>query len=133
MPHQCVRCGKVIDDGSKELLSGCSQCGSHFFFYVKKKEQGVSAEVIRSALSEKDVVEMERDVRHLMGVKQSDKPVILDLETIKAVGPGKFSIDVSALLRGEPVVINISDGKYFIDLASAFKGDGSSQLLKHLK
>ncbi len=133
MPHQCVRCGNIISDGSRELLSGCSKCGSHFFFYIKDESRIKDGEVIRKSLSPKDVSEMERDVKRLMGPGSADKPVILDLENIKAEGPGKFSIDVSSLMRGEPVVINVSDGKYFIDLPSAFKKGSSAELIKHLK
>jgi hypothetical protein len=31
MPHQCTNCGKVFPDGSKEMLSGCPQCGGNKF------------------------------------------------------------------------------------------------------
>jgi len=37
MPHQCVKCSKIIPLGSKELLEGCSECGGKFFFYVKEE------------------------------------------------------------------------------------------------
>lgn len=133
MPHQCVRCGKQIDDGSREILEGCSECSGKFFFYIKKREQVEETKEITDNLSKSDIDEMEKDVRSLMGEKKTDRPVILDLETVKTVGPGKFKIDISALMRGEPIVINISDGKYFIDLASAFKEGSSSEFLKHLK
>lgn len=132
MPHQCVRCGSVIDDGSKQLLTGCESCGSRFFFYLKGGEFK-EANLIRESLTNKEINEMESDVRTIMDEKSKDKPIILDIETVKALGPGKFSIDVSALMRGAPVVINISEGKYYIDLASAFKEGSSKELLKQLK
>jgi len=122
-----------MSDGSRELLEGCAGCGGKFFFYIKNKEKEIETRVVRENLSKKDIDEMERDVRKLMGNKKKDKPVILDLETVKTIKPGKFKIDISALMRGEPIVINISDGKYFIDLASAFKDGSSAELLKHLK
>ncbi|MBX0295940.1 Zn-ribbon domain-containing protein [Haloarcula nitratireducens] len=31
MPHQCTNCGRVFDDGSKEMLSGCPNCGGNKF------------------------------------------------------------------------------------------------------
>jgi hypothetical protein len=31
MPHQCTNCGKVFEDGSKEMLSGCPNCGGNKF------------------------------------------------------------------------------------------------------
>jgi len=34
MPHQCTSCGRVFDDGSKEMLSGCPDCaGTTFQFH----------------------------------------------------------------------------------------------------
>jgi predicted nucleic acid-binding Zn-ribbon protein len=31
MPHQCTDCGRAFDDGSKEMLSGCPDCGGNTF------------------------------------------------------------------------------------------------------
>jgi predicted nucleic acid-binding Zn-ribbon protein len=31
MPHQCTGCGRVFDDGSKEMLGGCPGCGGTKF------------------------------------------------------------------------------------------------------
>jgi len=31
MPHQCTNCGHVFPDGSKEMLSGCPDCGGNKF------------------------------------------------------------------------------------------------------
>ena len=31
MPHQCTACGHVFPDGSKEMLSGCPDCGGNKF------------------------------------------------------------------------------------------------------
>ena len=31
MPHQCTNCGRGFDDGSKEMLSGCPNCGGNKF------------------------------------------------------------------------------------------------------
>ncbi len=33
MPHQCTDCGQGFDDGSKEMLSGCPNCGGTKFQY----------------------------------------------------------------------------------------------------
>jgi len=34
MPHQCTNCGQSFADGSKEMLSGCPQCGGNKFQYL---------------------------------------------------------------------------------------------------
>ncbi|WP_135823602.1 OapC/ArvC family zinc-ribbon domain-containing protein [Halorussus ruber] len=31
MPHQCTTCGRTFEDGSKEMLSGCPDCGGNKF------------------------------------------------------------------------------------------------------
>jgi predicted nucleic acid-binding Zn-ribbon protein len=31
MPHQCTDCGRRFEDGSKEMLSGCPDCGGNKF------------------------------------------------------------------------------------------------------
>jgi predicted nucleic acid-binding Zn-ribbon protein len=31
MPHQCTTCGRSFEDGSKEMLSGCPDCGGNKF------------------------------------------------------------------------------------------------------
>lgn len=31
MPHQCTECGRTFADGSKEMLSGCPDCGGNKF------------------------------------------------------------------------------------------------------
>ncbi|WP_253737642.1 Zn-ribbon domain-containing protein [Halohasta salina] len=31
MPHQCTNCGRTFPDGSKEMLSGCPDCGGNKF------------------------------------------------------------------------------------------------------
>jgi hypothetical protein len=33
MPHECTSCGRVFQDGSKEMLSGCPECGGNKFQY----------------------------------------------------------------------------------------------------
>ncbi len=36
MPHQCLNCGKVFEEGSSQLLKGCPDCGGNRFFFTKK-------------------------------------------------------------------------------------------------
>ena len=36
MPHQCLKCGKIFEEGSSQLLKGCSDCGGNRFFYTKE-------------------------------------------------------------------------------------------------
>jgi len=36
MPHQCLKCGHVFEEGSAQLLKGCPDCGGNRFFFTKE-------------------------------------------------------------------------------------------------
>lgn len=36
MPHQCLKCGKLFDQGSFQLLKGCPDCNGNRFFFTKE-------------------------------------------------------------------------------------------------
>ncbi len=38
MPHQCTTCERTFPDGSKEMLSGCPDCGGNTFQFIPKGE-----------------------------------------------------------------------------------------------
>lgn len=37
MPHQCTECGHTFEDGSKEMLSGCPECGGNKFQFLPER------------------------------------------------------------------------------------------------
>lgn len=121
MPHQCVRCGTFYDDGSKEILTGCA-CGSKLFFYVRK-ERLEQAKEISVNLTKEEKKQIEKDVYNIMGREaEEDKPVILDLESIRILKPGKFELDLVHLFnKKEPIIYKLDEGKYIIDIAETFK------------
>ena len=122
MPHQCVKCSKIIPVGSKELLEGCNNCNSRFFFYIKEEqlEKIKESPLIEIPESEKEVIE--KDVREISGITDEDSPIILDLESIRSVGSGKFEIDVVNLFnKDRPLIYKFDEGKYMIDLSSTLK------------
>jgi predicted nucleic acid-binding Zn-ribbon protein len=117
MAHQCVHCGKIYPAGSKELLEGCS-CGSHFFFYIRE-EQLEKIKENPIILPEEEKNQVEKDIREIAGITEEDTPVILDIESVRVVGSGKFEIDLVNLFnKKRPLVYKIEEGKYIIDLAS---------------
>jgi len=135
MPHQCVHCSNVYPDASKELLEGCT-CGSHFFFYIKNEQiNKIKEEPVEIPLNQEEKVKIEKDVREIMGIENEDIPVILDLESIRIHGPGKFELDIVKLFNEKkPVIYKLEEGKYIIDLASTFNmkklGDNQKQPAK---
>ena len=128
MPHQCVHCGKIYAPGSKELLEGCSNCGSHFFFYIRDDQlQKLKENPIEIPKEEKKTIE--QDIREMAGITNTKAPVILDIESVRAIGSGKFEIDLVNLFRKDrPLIYKLEEGKYIIDLASTLK-----QSLKDIK
>lgn len=123
MPHQCTRCSKVYPDASEELLKGCN-CGSMFFYYIRQERfnelRGEMKQIMKE-LDRADKVQIEKDIRELTGLDEKlDQPVILDLESIRVIEPGKFEIDIVNLFsRERPIIYKLGEGKYIIDIASS--------------
>jgi predicted nucleic acid-binding Zn-ribbon protein len=112
--------------GSKELLEGCSDCGSHFFFYIrdeqlqKLKEGGENP--VEMPVQEKKRVE--KEIRDMAGITDEETPVILDIESVRISSPGKFEIDlVNLFKKNRPLIYKIGEGKYIIDLSSTLSRD----------
>ncbi|MDO8643079.1 MAG: Zn-ribbon containing protein [Candidatus Woesearchaeota archaeon] len=125
MPHQCVRCNQFYEDGSNEIIKGCS-CGAKLFFFIKKEKmeklRAVQEQFV--ALPEAEKKQIEKDVFSVMGVEEEeqDEPVILDIESIRVVKPGKFELDLVNLFNKEnPIIFKLGEGKYMIDLPETFR------------
>jgi len=119
MPHQCVHCSKIISIGSKEILEGCSSCGGKFFFYIRDEQIPQieeSREIPIPEFNTVDKVQVEEDVRSILKIEDDDRPVILDLESVRVLNPGKFEIDIVSLMNRRPIVFKIQEGKYIIDI-----------------
>jgi predicted nucleic acid-binding Zn-ribbon protein len=46
MPHQCLKCGHVFEDGSAQLLKGCPICKGNRFFFTKEPLDEAGREAI---------------------------------------------------------------------------------------
>lgn len=76
-----------------------------------------------------DKHQVEKDIREMAGIIEEDAPVILDIESVRVTGSGKFEIDlVNVFNKKRPIVYKIEEGKYIIDLASTL-----NQSVKDLK
>ena len=118
MPHQCVHCSKIYPIASKELIEGCSECGGHFFFYIKE-EQLEKLKEKSIEIPEKEKSKVEKDIREIAGIQDENTPVILDVESVRVLGEGKYEIDVVNLFsKKKPIVYKIEEGKYIIDLST---------------
>ena len=120
MPHQCVRCNKFYEDGAKEILKGCL-CGARLFFYIKK-ERLEEAKKITETLTKEEKKEVEKDVLDLVDLDMAkEKPIVLDLESIKIMKPGKYELDLVRMFKGDPLIFKLEEGKYIIDIPESFK------------
>lgn len=118
MPSKCTRCGKIHTDNAPYLLKGCDECGSKFFFYFRKELLPVAEKDI-DTLSKKQVDEIEEDIRSIIPKGISSKEsVVLDLEAIRVISPGKYKIDVTNLFNQKPLIIRLGPGKYKLDLST---------------
>lgn len=129
--HQCVRCSNIIPAGSKELLEGCRECKGRFFFYIKDgTEEEIGKELIEIPANQRKSIE--KDIREMAGITDNQAPVILDIESIRVTGEGKFELDIVKLFkRDRPLIYKLEEGKYIIDLASTLKA--SMKELKQIR
>ena len=80
MPHQCVKCSRVIPTGSKELLEGCSGCHSRFFFYVREEQfERLREKVIE--IKQKKLIKKFKNSKVIV-----DAPLLLESDSRKLVG-----------------------------------------------
>lgn len=146
MPHQCLKCGKVFEEGSAQLLKGCPECGGNRFFYTKQplNEQErtvISNEVtkdittkILSLIGEKDkeivdkagkwVKVKPKEIRKILTERQTSekkKPVAVKKETPDVLDD-EYRESIIEKLKAEqeditPETIDIEKpGKYKIDI-----------------
>lgn len=120
MPHQCVKCSMMYGDGAKEILSGCGKCGGRFFYYMKKEDIQTVQE-LTADLTKQEKEQIEKDALDLVGEDAPQKPIVLDLESIRVLKPGKFELDLVDLFKGKPLVFKLDEGKYVIDIGATFK------------
>ena len=48
-------------------------------------------------IPESEIKTIERDIRELAGITEPDAPVILDIESVRVLGEGKYEISVAPL------------------------------------
>lgn len=123
MPHQCVRCSKMYDEGSAHILTGCT-CGSKLFYFIRREifDQVKKDKSIQN-LSSPERQQIEKDIYAIIGDEiDRNIPVVLDIESVKVLKEGKFELDLVQLFnKKNPLVYRLEEGKYVIDLANSFK------------
>ena len=73
-------------------------------------------------LTKKEKEQIEKDVLDILGDEiDREKPIVLDLESIRILKPGKYELDLVSLFKKKPLIYRLEDGKYMIDLIESFK------------
>ena len=115
MPHQCLGCDKLYDNTSNAILKGCPECGRKAFLYIKSIPQ--NAEEIELTKESKDMIL--KELEEVVDLDKSDQPIILKLENVRIISPGKYELDINQLMKKEkPVIYKVQEGTYVIDIAS---------------
>lgn len=131
MPHKCLNCGKILEEDSDELLTGCNNCGSKLFVYQDEKKDisGTKREDIVQDVEEfLDNLEKKEDVK-----ARFEEAMDFNLESIKVKEEGVYEINLRKLLEEIPLIVEIKEGSYYIHLPSLFKkGKGKSINLDEL-
>ena len=68
MPHQCLKCGLIFEEGSAQLLKGCPDCGGNRFFFTKEPLD----ETERNKITEKVGKDINTAILELMGEQGKD-------------------------------------------------------------
>jgi hypothetical protein len=126
MPHKCARCEKVYADNAPELISGCV-CGAKVFLFMKKRDDASDADAVEDLKKKKLVPEDLDWIESRLskgGRGGGDKTLHLDIENLLRVSKGKYRINISSLMKGDPLVIKVRDGVYYIDIPYAMKPKG---------
>ncbi len=75
-------------------------------------------------ITEEEQKQVEKDIREMAGITDEQAPVILDIESVRSIGEGKFELDLSKIFRKDrPLIYKLEEGKYIIDLASTLRMD----------
>ena len=120
MPHKCARCGTIYDDNSPELIDGCS-CGARVFLYLKERPGRSEEDTIRELeikeIGGEDLKRLDREFG--MDLKRTGRTIHLDLENLHQIDKGRYRIDIKSLMKGDPLIMKVGDGVYYIDIIDA--------------
>jgi uncharacterized protein len=116
MFHKCVKCGKLYEHASEEILSGCV-CGSKLFYFVKSKSEDK-----KKKIGEK----VGEDVEYFYELEDdaNQEIIVFDIESINIKSSGKYELNLDGLMNAKNdtgLIYKYGEGKYSIDLENNFK------------
>ena len=113
MPHKCLNCNSVYENTSEVIMKGCPKCGKKLFLFIKKIPENIAE--IELTNEQKELVLNE--LNGFVDLDEPDMPIVLKLENIRVIEPGKYEIDINQLMKKDkPLIYKVQDGSYLIDL-----------------
>jgi len=134
MPHECVSCGRVLKDGSDEVLEGCPDCAGTTFSYVAEASPSeIETTPIPSEKPNKDgteILEADSSYETEFGgeVKNETNEETRDEQTIEE-SPEESSVETSAeearreLMDQFETIRIVEPGSYELNLMNLYEED----------
>ncbi len=107
MPHQCTNCGRTFDDGSKQMLSGCPDCGGNKFQFkpdggpAPDAEPPEPPEPAGSSVA-RTVGKTAATVKDLMSSSDDESPSVGAPESADTASPEAGTSDATSPEAGTP-------------------------------
>ena len=119
MFHKCVKCGKMYEHASEEIISGCL-CGSKLFYFVKSDNNGNNG----NSKKKKNEADMNsEDIEYFYELEDDENKeiIVFDIEAINVKSSGKYELNLDGLMNSDGLIYKYGEGKYSIDLDNNMK------------
>jgi len=113
MYHKCVKCGRIYEQYSIDIINGCS-CGSKLFYFVKFDSTSKKKD-------SKDTISEDMDYFYELEDDENHEIIIFDIEAINIKSSGKYELNLDRLINNDGLIYKYGDGKYSIDLDNNLK------------
>ncbi len=129
MPHECVGCGELLDDGSADVFKGCPECGGTKFMYSKPSSpEPEEPQGVEQTWEGKEEIAMEREESESLSGSSEEvskpeqvKQELSDqFESIRIIEPGNYQLNLKKLFdKDEKIIALQEDGRYKITVPSS--------------
>lgn len=128
MPHQCLKCGKIFEEGSSQLLKGCPSCGGKRFFFTKKplneQERSHKMEKVGKDLNTR-LIELVEENKEVMD--KSGNWVKLKPKEVRQIVKKKLSEKQKEKIEDKPKLEEVSDEEYRRSVIEKIKSEANKR------
>jgi uncharacterized protein len=118
MPHQCLKCGKIFEDGSSQLLRGCPECSGNRFFFTKQaldeNQRDIISEKVNQDITTKIIDSLSKDNTYKSALQNNDKWLSIKPKEIRKIIEGRIQTDepVPQKEQKDPKPITLIDDEF---------------------